>query len=227
MDESVAGQSGHETAVVAGGCFWGMQLVFEHVKGVLNVTAGYAGGSAKTAEYETVSTGRTGHAESVRIVYDPSQITYGQLLKVFFSVAHNPTELNRQGPDEGTQYRSVIFYADQNQQRIAEAYIHQLTEARSFSHKIVTQIVPLQGFYPAEAYHQDYAVHNPQNMYIMINDLPKLDQSAETASCFILSQPRGVNAAKGLEWASSPPPGAGRTCPCAPLAAHRDSHATR
>jgi peptide-methionine (S)-S-oxide reductase len=175
LDESAAGQSGHETAVVAGGCFWGMQLVFEHVKGVLNVTAGYAGGSAKTAAYETVSTGRTGHAESVKIVYDPSQITYGQLLKVFFSVAHDPTELNYQGPDEGTQYRSVIFYADQNQQRITEAYIHQLTEARSFSHKIVTQIVPLQGFYPAEAYHQDYAVHNPQDMYIMINDLPKLD----------------------------------------------------
>ncbi len=176
VDESVAGHGGHETAVVAGGCFWGMQLVFEHVKGVVNVTAGYAGGSARTAEYETVSTGRTGHAEAVRIVYDPSQITYGQLLKVFFAVAHNPTELNRQGPDEGTQYRSVIFYADEHQQRIAEAYIHQLTEARSFSRKIVTQVVPLQEFYQAEAYHQDYAVHNPQNMYIMINDLPKLDQ---------------------------------------------------
>jgi peptide-methionine (S)-S-oxide reductase len=176
VDESVPSQSGNETAVVAGGCFWGMQLVFEHVKGVVNVTAGYAGGSAKTAEYETVSTGRTGHAESVRVVYDPSQITYGQLLKVFFAVAHNPTELNRQGPDEGTQYRSVIFYVDHNQQRIADAYINQLTELRSFSHRIVTQVVPLQGFYPAEAYHQDYAVHNPQNMYIMINDLPKLDQ---------------------------------------------------
>jgi len=176
MDDPVAAQTGQKTAVVAGGCFWGIQLVFEHVKGVAKVTAGYAGGSAKTAEYETVSTGRTGHAESVRISYDPSQITYGQLLKVFFSVAHNPTELNRQGPDEGTQYRSVIFYTDQGQQQIAEAYIHQLTEARSFSHKIVTQVVPLQGFYPAEAYHQDYAVHNPQNMYIVINDLPKLDQ---------------------------------------------------
>jgi peptide-methionine (S)-S-oxide reductase len=176
VDESVASQSSHETAVVAGSCFWGMQLVFEHVKGVANVTAGYAGGSAKTAEYETVSTGRTGHAESVRIVYDPSQIANGQLLKEFFAVARNPTELDRQGPDGGTQYRSVIFYADQNQQRIAEAYINQLTEARSYSHKIVTQVAPLQGFYQAEAYHQDYAVHNPQDMNIMINDLPKLDQ---------------------------------------------------
>jgi peptide-methionine (S)-S-oxide reductase len=176
VDDSVAAQSGQEAAVVAGGCFWGMQLVFEHVKGVVKVTAGYAGGLAKTAEYETVSTGKTGHAESVKIVYDPSQITYGRLLKVFFSVAHNPTELNYQGPDEGTQYRSVIFYTNEDQQRIAEAYIHQLTEARSFSHKIVTQVVPLEGFYPAEAYHQDYAVHNPQNMYIMVNDLPKLGQ---------------------------------------------------
>lgn len=176
VDESVAAKSGQETAVLAGGCFWGMQLVYEHVKGVLSVKAGYSGGSANTAEYETVSTGRTGHAESVKIVYDPSQITYGQILKVFFAVAHNPTQLNYQGPDEGTQYRSAIFYADQNQQRIAAAYIHQLVEARSFSHKIVTQVVPLEGFYQAEAYHQDYAVHNPQNMYIMINDLPKLDQ---------------------------------------------------
>jgi peptide-methionine (S)-S-oxide reductase len=176
VDETAAAKGGPETAVVAGGCFWGLQLVFEHVKGVVHVTAGYSGGAASTARYETVSTGRTGHAESVKIVYDPSQITYGQILKVFFAVAHNPTELNYQGPDEGTQYRSAIFYADQNQQHIAEAYINQLTGARSFSHKIVTLVVPLQGFYPAEAYHQDYAVHNPQNMYIMINDLPKLDQ---------------------------------------------------
>lgn len=175
MDESVAGKSGQEAAVVAGGCFWGLQLVFEHVKGVVSVTAGYSGGSAATAEYETVSGGKTGHAESVRIVYSPSQVTYGQLLKVFFMVAHDPTEWNYQGPDEGSQYRSVIFYADQDQQRIAGSYIQQLTAARSFSHKIVTQVVPLQGFYQAEAYHQDYAVHNPQNMYIMINDLPKLD----------------------------------------------------
>jgi len=175
VDDSKA-TGGQKSAVLAGGCFWGIQLVFEHVKGVVSVKAGYSGGSANTAQYETVSTGRTGHAESVQIVYDPSQITYGQLLKVFFAVAHNPTELNYQGPDEGTQYRSAIFYADPNQQRIAEAYIHQLTEARSFSHKIVTQVVPLKGFYAAEAYHQDYAVHNPQNMYIVINDLPKLDQ---------------------------------------------------
>jgi peptide-methionine (S)-S-oxide reductase len=175
VDEPVAGKSGQEVAVIAGGCFWGVQLVFEHVKGVVSATAGYSGGSATTAEYETVSTGKTGHAESVRIVYSPSQITYGQLLKVFFMVAHDPTERNYQGPDEGPQYRSVIFYADQDQQRIADAYIQQLTAARSFTHKIVTQVVPLQGFYRAEAYHQDYAVHNPQNMYIVINDLPKLD----------------------------------------------------
>jgi len=123
-----------------------------------------------------VSTGRTGHAESIRIEYDPSQVTYGQLLKVFFSVAHNPTELNYQGPDEGTQYRSVIFYANPDQQRIAEAYVNQLNAARAYSHKIVTQIVPLQAFYPAEAYHQDYAVHNPLNPYIEVNDLPKLGQ---------------------------------------------------
>lgn len=176
VDDTLAAQGGQKSVVVAGGCFWGIQLVFEHVKGVVNATAGYAGGSANTAQYETVSTGTTGHAESVRIVYDASQITYGQLLKVFFSVVHDPTQWNRQGPDEGTQYRSVIFYADPDQQRIAEAYINQLTAARSFSRKIATQVVALPAFYPAEAYHQDYAVHNPQNMYIMMYDLPKLDQ---------------------------------------------------
>jgi peptide-methionine (S)-S-oxide reductase len=161
--------------VLSGGCFWGIQLVFQHVKGVISATAGYSGGSAKTAEYETVSTGTTGHAESVKVVYDPSKVTYGQLLKVFFSVAHDSTELNRQGPDTGTQYRSVIFYADADQQRIADAYIAQLDQANVFRHKVVTQVVPLQAFYPAEAYHQNYAVHNPDNPYIMINDLPKLD----------------------------------------------------
>ena len=174
VDDSLAPQSGQQTAVLSGGCFWGIQLVFEHVKGVVKATAGYAGGTAKTAQYEIVSSGTTGHAESVQIVYDPSQITYGQLLKVFFSVAHDPTELNRQGPDEGTQYRSSIWYGDSQQQRIAQAYIAQLDAAKAYPHKIVTQVVPLQGFYPAEAYHQDYAVHNPGNPYIMINDLPKL-----------------------------------------------------
>jgi peptide-methionine (S)-S-oxide reductase len=175
VDDSLAANSSQQTVVLAGGCFWGMQLLFEHVKGVVSVTAGYSGGSAKTAEYETVSSGGTGHAESVRITYDPSKITYGRLLKVFFSVAHNPTELNRQGPDEGTQYRSVIFYANDDQLRIARAYIDQLDQARVFSHKIVTQLTPLSAFYPAEAYHQNYAIHNPDNPYIAINDLPKVD----------------------------------------------------
>ena len=146
-----------QTAVVAGGCFWGIQAVFQHVKGVTNATSGYSGGAANTAEYELVSTGDTGHAESVKITYDPSQITYGQLLRVFFSVAHDPTQLNRQGPDSGTQYRSVIFYDSDEQKRIAEAYIAQLDKARVFPRPIVTQVVPLKAFYPAEAYHQDYA----------------------------------------------------------------------
>jgi peptide-methionine (S)-S-oxide reductase len=175
VDDSLAATSSHQTAVLAGGCFWGMQLVFEHVKGVVSVTAGYSGGSAKTAQYEIVSTGETGHAESVRITYDPSKVTYGQLLKVFFSVAHNPTELNRQGPDEGTQYRSVVFYASDDQLRIARAYIEQLDQSKTFSSKIVTQLTALSAFYPAEAYHQDYAIHNPDNPYIAFNDLPKLD----------------------------------------------------
>ena len=169
-----------QTVVLSGGCFWGIQAVFEHVKGVSSVTAGYSGGSASTAQYETVSSGRTGHAESVRIVYDPSQVSYGQLLKVFFSVAHDPTELNRQGPDEGTQYRSAIFFANEDQRRIAQAYIDQLNRAKAFSRSIVTEIVALQGFYPAEAYHQDYAEHHPNEPYIAINDLPKLEHLKQT-----------------------------------------------
>ena len=174
VDTPVASSPGEEKAVLAGGCFWGMQLVFEHVKGVKHVTAGYAGGSKETAAYEVVSTGATGHAESVEIVSDPSLVSYGQLLKVYFSVAHDPTELNRQGPDEGTQYRSSIFFADPEQQRVAQAYIDQLQAAHVFSEPIVTTVTPLQGFYAAEAYHQDYAIRHPQNMYIAINDLPKL-----------------------------------------------------
>ena len=175
VDDALASTSSQKTVVLAGGCFWGMQLVFEHVKGVSSVTAGYSGGSASTAQYETVSSGETGHAESVKIIYDPSQITFGRLLKVFFSVAHDPTELNYQGPDEGTQYRSAIFYTEDGQRRIATAYIDQLDAAKVFSHKIVTQLTPLNAFYPAEGYHQDYAVHNPNNPYIVFNDLPKLD----------------------------------------------------
>lgn len=174
VDAARASSAGRETAVISGGCFWGVQAVFQHVKGVVSATSGYAGGSAKDAEYETVSTGETGHAESVEIVYDPSQITYGELLRVFFSVAHDPTQLNRQGPDQGTQYRSAIFYKGEEQKRIAEAYIAQLEQAKVFSHRIVTQIVPLQGFYPAEAYHQNYATLHPNQPYIMFNDAPKV-----------------------------------------------------
>lgn len=174
VDAPTAITKTEQTAVVAGGCFWGIQAVFQHVKGVLSVTSGYAGGSAKTAEYEVVSTGETGHAESVKIVYDPSRITYGQLLRVFFSVAHDPTQLNRQGPDEGTQYRSSIFYGSDDQKRIAEAYIAQLEKAKVFQRAIVTQVVPLKAFYPAEAYHQDYAERHPNSAYIMYNDAPKV-----------------------------------------------------
>jgi len=174
VDEPIATAKAAQTAVVAGGCFWGVQAVFEHVKGVLSATSGYSGGAANTAQYETVSTGETGHAESVKIVYDPSQITYGQLLRVFFSVAHDPTEWNRQGPDTGSQYRSAIFYANEEQQRVAAAYIAQLGEAKIFPRPIVTQVVPLKQFYPAEAYHQDYAAHHPDNPYIFFNDAPKV-----------------------------------------------------
>jgi len=179
-DTPLSKSKGAQTVVLSGGCFWGIQAVFEHVKGVSSVTAGYSGGQASTAQYETVSTGRTGHAESVRIVYDPSQVSYGQLLKVFFSVAHDPTELNRQGPDEGTQYRSAIFYANEDQRRVAQAYVDQLNRAKAFPRTIVTEIVALQAFYPAEAYHQDYAEHHPNEPYIAINDLPKLEHLKQT-----------------------------------------------
>ena len=166
---------GEQTAVIAGGCFWGIEAVFEHVKGVTDVTSGYSGGSAKTADYEMVSTGKTGHAEAVRITYDPSQITYDQLLKVFFSVAHDPTELNRQGPDTGTHYRSAIFYANEEQKRIAQASIDQLNQAKVFARPVVTQVVPLDSFYKAEAYHQDFAARNPDHGYIVRHDLPKVE----------------------------------------------------
>ena len=174
VDAAIATVKSEQTAVVAGGCFWGIQAVFQHVKGVISATSGYSGGAAKTAEYELVSTGETGHAESVKITYDPSRITYGQLLRVFFSTAHDPTQLDRQGPDEGSQYRSVIFYDSNEQKHIAEAYIAQLEKARVFGRPIVTQVVPLKGFYPAEAYHQDYAALHPSNPYIVYNDAPKV-----------------------------------------------------
>ena len=174
-DVPMAHAPGKETAVFAGGCFWGTQSVFERVKGVLETTAGYAGGSAETATYDQVTTETTGHAESVRVVYDPSQITYGQLLRIFFSVAHDPTQLNRQGPDVGTSYRSAIFYTSEEQHRISQAYIAQLDAARVFPKPIVTQVVPLKGFYNAESYHQDYALHNPDNPYIQVCDRPKVE----------------------------------------------------
>ncbi len=174
VDASKAVKSGEQTAVIAGGCFWGIQAVFQHVKGVTSATSGYSGGDAKTAEYEVVSSGQTGHAESVKITYDPSQITYGELLRVFFSVAHDPTQLNRQGPDEGTQYRSVVFYGNDEQKKIVEAYIAQLDKAKVFPRAIVTQVVPLKAFYAAETYHQDYATRHPDQPYIVYNDAPKV-----------------------------------------------------
>jgi peptide-methionine (S)-S-oxide reductase len=172
--DAVAPAQAEATAVFAGGCFWGVEAVFEHVKGVHKVVAGYSGGSAGAASYEQVSDGDTGHAESVRVRFDPKQVSYGRLLQVFFSVALDPTELNRQGPDSGTQYRSVIFYGNDEQKRIASAYIAQLTAAKVFPAPIVTQVVPLKAFYPAEAYHQHYFSEHPNNPYIVINDAPKV-----------------------------------------------------
>ncbi len=178
-----------QTAVLSGGCFWGVQAVFEHVSGVDHVWAGYSGGAASTAHYEEVSTGTTGHAESVQITFDPRKITYGQILRVFFSVALDPTELDRQGPDVGTQYRSEIFYANANQRRIALAYIAQLDRARVFSAPIVTRVDPLTGFYRAEGYHQDYLVHHPDDPYIVYNDIPKLANLRRLLPVMFRSQP--------------------------------------
>jgi peptide-methionine (S)-S-oxide reductase len=174
VDEQ-AGSATSAVAVFAGGCFWGVQGVFQHVKGVTNAVSGYAGGEQRTAEYETVSGGRTGHAESVQVTYDPRAITYGKLLQVYFSVAHDPTELNRQGPDTGTQYRSTIFPANADQARIAKAYIAQLNDAKVFRRALATTIEADRAFYPAEAYHQDYLTHNPTQPYIAYNDLPKIE----------------------------------------------------
>ena len=175
LDAPLASVKGEQVAVLAGGCFWGIEAVFEHVKGVADVKSGYAGGSASNASYTEVSAGVTGHAEAVRITYDPSQITFGQLLKVFFSVAHDPTELNRQGPDTGTQYRSAIFFSNEEQKRIALAYIDQLNKAKVFERRIVTQVAALPAFHEAEAYHQDYLARHPNQPYIVINDLPKVE----------------------------------------------------
>ena len=166
---------GKQTVVFAGGCFWGVQAVFQHVKGVVEATSGYSGGSADTAKYELVSEGNTGHAESVRVTFDPGQVSVGQLLRVFFSVAHDPTELNRQGPDSGTQYRSAVFFTDAEQKRITDAYVAQLDRAKLFRARIVTEVAPLQAFYPAEGYHQNFLVQHPDYPYIVYNDLPKLE----------------------------------------------------
>ncbi len=172
--EDVRGTAATETAVFAGGCFWGVQAVFQHTRGVLSAVSGYAGGDKGTAHYETVGSGRTGHAESVQVTYDPKQVSFGTLLQVFFSVAHDPTTLNRQGPDSGTQYRSAVFYRDADQKRVAEHYIAQLEAAKVFPARIVTEVSPLAGFYPAEAYHQDYATLHPGSPYIATYDLPKI-----------------------------------------------------
>ncbi len=175
VDMARDAKPGKQTVVFAGGCFWGVQAVFQHVKGVADATSGYAGGAADTARYDLVSTGDTGHAESVRVTFDPAQVSFGQLLRVFFSVAHDPTELNRQGPDAGTQYRSALFFTDPAQKRVADAYVAQLDRARSFHGRIVTEVAPLKAFYPAEAYHQNYATNHPNNPYIVINDAPKVE----------------------------------------------------
>jgi peptide-methionine (S)-S-oxide reductase len=195
VDQGAAPASAQHSAVFAGGCFWGVQAVFQHVKGVVSATSGYAGGAGNTARYPLVSAGTTGHAEAVRVVYDPARISYGQLLKVFFSVAHNPTELNRQGPDIGTQYRSEIFTENPEQKQIAEGYIRQLDGGRAYPKKIATRVSTLPAFYPAEDYHQNYALLHPDEPYIAIHDLPKLDrlkrQFPELYQPYRLRQPGG------------------------------------
>ena len=175
-DIAAASVKAPQTAVFAGGCFWGVEAVYRHVKGVTKAVSGYAGGNAKTAIYEVVSSGMTGHAEAVEVTYDPAQVSYGELLRIFFSVAHDPTQLNRQGPDYGTQYRSAIFYTSDDQKRVAQAYIEQLGQAKAYKNPIVTQVVALPAFYPAEAYHQDYLAQHMSQPYIVMHDLPKLAQ---------------------------------------------------
>lgn len=182
-----------EKAVIAGGCFWGVQAVFQHVKGVTSAVSGYAGGQASTADYDTVSGGRSGHAESVEITYDPKQVSYGQLLQIYFSVAHDPTQLNRQGPDSGTQYRSTVFPANDDQRKVAEAYIAQLNQSGVYPKALATTVEPLKGFYPAEGYHQDYLVRHPYSMYIMVNDVPKVENLAKTFPAAYRDKPVLVN----------------------------------
>jgi peptide-methionine (S)-S-oxide reductase len=192
--QDVRATAATETAVFAGGCFWGVQAVFQHTQGVLSAVSGYAGGDKSTARYEVVGSGRTGHAESVQVTYDPKQVSYGTLLQVYFSVAHDPTTLNRQGPDSGTQYRSVVFYGDAQQKQVAERYIAQLDAAKVFPAKIVTQVAPLTGFYPAEAYHQDYATLHPDSPYIATFDLPKIANLKSTLPQLYRERPVLVSA---------------------------------
>ena len=192
LDASTAGAA-QEKAVIAGGCFWGVQAVFQHVKGVTSAVSGYAGGQASTADYDTVSGGRSGHAESVEITYDPRQVSYGQLLQIYFSVAHDPTQLNRQGPDSGTQYRSTVFPANDDQRKVAEAYIAQLNKSGVYPKALATTVEPLKGFYPAEGYHQDYLVRHPYSMYIMVNDAPKVENLAKTFPATYRDKPVLVN----------------------------------
>jgi methionine-S-sulfoxide reductase len=205
-----------QTAVVAGGCFWGVQGVYQHLKGVKSVLSGYAGGSGSSADYESVSAGDSGHAESVQIVYDPAQVTYGQILQVFFSVAHDPTQLNRQGPDTGAQYRSAIFYGDATQKQIAESYIAQLDKTGLYPRSIVTRVDPLKGFYEAEAYHQDYLINHPSNPYIVINDLPKVRNFERTLPALYVGKPVTVRTSKRAGAQSTPK--AMTTAPPAPVA---------
>jgi peptide-methionine (S)-S-oxide reductase len=189
VDEAVPASQNLETVVLAGGCFWGVQAVFQHTNGVIQATSGYSGGSKETAEYEVVGGGRTGHAESVEVKFDPHQISFGKILQIYFSVAHDPTQLNRQGPDVGTQYRSAIFYANPEQQRVAQSYVDQLTNAGAFKAPIVTKITPLTGFYTAENYHQDYATLHPSNPYIAYNDLPKVENLKRIFADFYRDKP--------------------------------------
>ena len=193
-DAQAAG--GIQTAVIAGGCFWGVQGVFQHTAGVVNAVSGYAGGSKNTADYSTVSSGSTGHAESVEIKYDPSKISYGKILQIFFSVAHDPTQLNRQGPDSGTQYRSAIFTTTDEQKKVAEAYIAQLNAAKVYKKPIVTKVGPLEGFYPAEAYHQDYLTLHPSQPYIAYNDLPKVEALKKIFAENYIEKPTLVSSVK-------------------------------
>jgi peptide-methionine (S)-S-oxide reductase len=192
----VAPSDGLQTAVIAGGCFWGVQGVFQHTAGVVNAVSGYAGGSKATADYSTVSSGSTGHAESVQIKYDPKKISYGKILQIFFSVAHDPTQLNRQGPDSGTQYRSAIFTTSEEQKKVADAYIAQLNAAKVYGKPIVTKVGALQGFYPAEAYHQDYLTLHPNQPYIAYNDIPKVENLKKMFAENYIEKPTLVSEAK-------------------------------